>query len=198
MGHEPMGAAHVVVRRGRISRTGQGTLKEYDAMRFAVWLLSLSTTACSGNGEFRPLQVGDSAPAYAAPTMRGDTITLRALLGQPVLLNVWATWCVPCREEMPAMEQLHAVFADSGLRVIAVSVDEAGSDAAVREFIATHGIQFTVARDPDKRVSRAFRTLGVPETFLIDRRGKIARRWIGEFDPTSGVVKRAVRDVLRG
>jgi peroxiredoxin len=130
--------------------------------------------------------------------MQGDTINLRALRGHPVLLNVWATWCIPCQQEMPAIERLDAAFADSGLDVIAVSVDEAGSTADVRRFIKTYGLTFTIARDPDKRVSQMFRTLGVPETFLIDRQGRIARRWIGEFDPTSAAVKTAVREALHG
>jgi cytochrome c-type biogenesis protein len=167
-------------------------------MKRAVWLIGLCAVACGRSGEFRPLQVGDAAPTYSATTMRGDTIALRALQGRPVLLNVWATWCIPCRTEMPGIQQLHTAFADSGLEVIAVSVDEAGSDADVQMFVDTYGIRFTVLRDPDKRVSRAFRTLGVPETFLVDRQGKIARRWIGEFDPASEAVKTAVRQALRG
>jgi len=130
--------------------------------------------------------------------MRGDTIALGTFRGRPVLLNVWATWCIPCRQEMPAIEQLHAAFADSGLEVIAVSVDEAGSNTDVQRFIDTYALHFIIARDPDKRVSQTFRTLGVPETFLIDREGKIAQRWIGEFDPTSEAVKTAVREALHG
>jgi peroxiredoxin len=163
------------------------------------WLVCVAAVAaCGGGGEFRPLQVGDAAPAYSAVTMRGDTIQLRSFRGRPVLLNVWATWCIPCRQEMPAIEQLHAVFADSGLEVIGVSVDDAGSKADVQRFIDTYGLHFTIARDPEKRVSQTFRTLGVPETFLIDRRGRIAERWIGEFDPTSDAVKAAVRETLHG
>ena len=167
-------------------------------MKWAVWLIGVSVAACGRRGEFRPLQVGDPAPAYSVMTMQGDAITLRGLEGHAVLLNVWATWCIPCQREMPALEALYATFADSGLRVIAVSVDAEGSDADVRRFVDSHGIRFTVARDPDKRVSRTFRTLGVPETFLVDRRGKIARRWIGAFDPTSEAVKTAVRAALGG
>ena len=165
-------------------------------MKPVHWLVALSAVGCGARGEFRPLQVGDVAPPYAARTMRGDTVILRALLGRAVVLDVWATWCVPCRKEMPALQRLYAAFADSGLEVVAVSVDEAGSDADVRQFMRTHGIQFTVARDPEKRVSRTYRTLGVPETFLIDRTGKIARRWIGEFDPMSDMVKTAVRAAI--
>ncbi len=163
-----------------------------------IWCVVGFAAACGDAGDFRPLEIGDAAPAYSAPTMQGDTISLRSLRGRPVLLNVWATWCIPCRQEMPAIEQLHVAFADSGLEVIAVSVDEAGSNADVRQFIKTYGLRFTIARDPDKRVSQKFRTLGVPETFLIDRNGRIARRWIGEFDPTSEAVETAVRQALHG
>jgi peroxiredoxin len=97
---------------------------------------------------------------------------------------------------MPAIERLSAAFADSGLTVIGVSVDDAGSAAEVRQFVAAHDIRFAIALDPDKRVARVFRTLGVPETFLLDRRGRVARRWIGEFDPGSEAVRAAVRQAL--
>lgn len=167
-------------------------------LKSVACLAALSAAACGGRGEFRPLRVGDTAPTYSATTLKGDTVTLRALRGQTVLLNVWATWCIPCKKEMPALEQLNAAFADSGLKILAVSVDEQGSDGDVQKFVDTYGIRFIVARDPDKRVSRAFRTLGVPETFLVDRSGRIARRWIGEFEPTSKETKDALRKALGG
>jgi peroxiredoxin len=166
--------------------------------KWTAWLTGLAVAACSGRGEFRPLQVGDAVPDYSATTIQGDTITLHGLQGRPVLLNVWATWCIPCRKEMPALQDLYSAFADSGLNVVAVSVDEAGADADVRQFVEAHGIRFIVTRDPDKAVSRAFRTVGVPETFLVDRRGRITRRWIGEFDPASEATRLAVRQALGG
>jgi len=153
----------------------------------------VAAVGCGGRGEFRPLQVGDAAPPYSARTMGGDTVTLAGFHGRAVLLDVWATWCMPCRTEMPALQRLYAAFADSGLTVVAVSVDGGGSDGNVREYMRRYGIQFTVARDPEQRVARTFRTVGVPETFLIDRTGKIAVRWIGEFDPMSARVRTAVR-----
>jgi len=154
--------------------------------------------ACGRAGDFRPLRVGDAAPPYAARTLAGDSLALDSVRGRAVLLNVWATWCTPCRQEMPAIERLFAAFADSGLTVIGVSVDDAGSAAEVRQFVAAHHIRFTIALDPDKRVARVFRTLGVPETFLLDRRGLVVRRWIGEFDPGSEAVRAAVRQALGG
>ena len=168
--------------------------------RFAVSLALLALAACGGSGgkAFRPLAMGDPAPAYATGTLKGDSVDLAKLRGRPVLLNVWATWCIPCRHEMPAIQQLYTAFADSGLVVIGVSVDENGSDGQVRQFAEDHGVTFTIARDPAKRVQRIFRTIGVPETFLIDRKGKIAHRWIGEFEPASEPVRQAVHEVLHG
>jgi peroxiredoxin len=85
-----------------------------------------------------------------------------------------------------------------GLRVVSVSVDARGDDDAVAEFVERNGISFTVLRDPDARVSEAFRTTGVPETFLIGPRGVIAAHWIGRIDPGSETVRAAVRRVLDG
>ena len=162
-------------------------------------LLTLAFAACAGGRQdFRPLKAGDVAPAYSSVTLKGDTVDLARLQGRAVLFNVWATWCIPCREEMPAIEQLHAVYADSGLAVVAVSVDEAGTDRDVGSFVETYGVHFTIARDPAKRVQRVFRTIGVPETFLLDRHGKIVRRWIGQFEPMSADSKKAVQEALRG
>jgi peroxiredoxin len=151
---------------------------------------------CAGETLYRPLRVGDPAPAYAAATLDGDTLALEELRGTVVLLNVWATWCPPCREEMPGLEALHREFSGQPFRVLGVSVDGATADREVREFVERNGITFGILRDPEERVVRAFRTVGVPETFLIDREGRIAWRWIGPFDPTAAEVKAKVRAAL--
>jgi cytochrome c biogenesis protein CcmG, thiol:disulfide interchange protein DsbE len=146
--------------------------------------LAALTLACAPDTDrFRPLQAGDRAPAFAAPIPGGDTLTLASLRGDPVLLNVWATWCPPCREEMPSLQVLHETYGPRGLRVIGVSVDSRGAESAIRSFTADHGITFTILHDPAEAVSRQFRINGVPETFLIDAGGRIAHRWIGAFDP---------------
>src|SRR5687768_2916004 len=142
----------------------------------------LVLAACGSADRFRPVRVGDPAPEYAAPDLTGDTVALAALRGQAVLLNVWATWCAPCREEMPELQALHERFGTRGLRVLGVSVDASGSEDPIRYFLEEFGVSFTILHDPGDRVSRVFRLTGVPETFLIrseERRvGKECRsRW---------------------
>jgi cytochrome c biogenesis protein CcmG, thiol:disulfide interchange protein DsbE len=151
--------------------------------------------ACAGGGEYRALGAGDPAPAFAAPDLHGDTVSVHEP-GAVVLLNVWATWCPPCRDEMPAFEALHREFRDHGLRIVAVSIDAARDDRAVLEFAREHDLTFTILRDAEGRVTRRFRTAGVPETFLIGDDGRILRRWIGAIDPGADDVRRAVRDAL--
>lgn len=144
----------------------------------------------------RALQPGDPAPAYAAPSMAGDTLVLAELRGSVVMLNIWATWCAPCREEMPGLQQLHREYADAGLRVIGVSIDASGMASEIRHFTDAYGIDFTILHDPAESVMRAFRARAVPETFLIDRDGRVVRRWIGKFDPVADETRAAVRQAL--
>jgi cytochrome c-type biogenesis protein len=155
--------------------------------------VALIATACAGGDDFRPLTVGDRAPAYTAVTLAGDTVSFRDFQGHVLLVNIWATWCTPCQQEMPGLQRLADRFADSGLSVVGVSIDAPGSDGAVRRFVDDHGIRFPITRDPGQRVTRAFGTIGVPESFLFDRQGRLVKRWIGEFDPTGEVALAAVR-----
>jgi len=106
-----------------------------------------------------------------------------------VLLNIWATWCEPCRDELPDLQSLADDFAGRGLRVVAVSIDQAGSRGDVRRFIADYGIRYTVLHDPASTVTRRFRTIGVPESFLLDERGVIRARWIGQLQATEVAAK---------
>ncbi len=164
-------------------------------------LLAPVLIGCGGDGEagprqFRSIAAGDPAPAFAAATLDGDTLSLAALQGEAVLLNIWATWCGPCREEMPGLQRLHEELGEQGLRVVGVSIDSRAASRDVRDFLSSYGISFTILHDPEERVTRAFRTTGVPETFLIDREGKIVRRWIGLFDPTSAETRASVNQAL--
>ena len=122
--------------------------------------------------------VGVEAPDFSALTL--DSVprarTLADYRGEVVLLNIWATWCPPCRIEMPSIEALHREFAAKGFRVVAVSIDEPGSEAAIREFVRDYGLTFEVLYDPTKRIQTVYQSNGVPETFLIGRDGVIRRR----------------------
>jgi thiol-disulfide isomerase/thioredoxin len=143
-------------------------------MRLATALVGLLLAgACSGtprDAAFRPLKVGDPAPAYAVRTLAGDSVRVGA--GSPVLLNVWATWCTSCREEMADLAALERAYAPRGVRVLAVSVD-AGDGTRVRRFVAAEKLPFAVAHDPAGEVQRSFQAVGVPETYLISGDGKL-------------------------
>jgi cytochrome c-type biogenesis protein len=145
-----------------------------------------------------PQRVGPGAPApeYGAALLDGDSLSLASLEGTPVLLNVWATWCHPCREEMPDLQALSERYRDRGLRVLGVSIDQRGSDEAIRAFLGEAGVDFTILLDPRDVVSRRFQAMGVPETYLIDREGVIRKRWIGRFEPLGEETIEAVEGML--
>jgi len=163
--------------------------------RAALWVTAVMLAACSAPRDQAP-SVGREAPAFAAATLSGDTMRLSDLKGEVLLLNVWATWCPPCREEMPQLQALHLDFGAQGLRVVGVSIDAGSSDGAVKDFLGSNAISFTILRDPQERITRAFRTTGVPETFLIGRDGVLLRRWIGSIDGQESAVREAVIEAL--
>jgi len=159
----------------------------------AIMLLGLLSACGDGSGELR---LGEPAPEFAALTLDGGSVALSELRGEVVLLNVWATWCPPCREEMPAIESLHQELAPRGLRVVAVSIDRAGAEPAIRRFADEFGLTFDILHDPEQQAPRTFRTIGVPETLLIDRKGRLVHRWIGQIDPTLPRVREPVEAAL--
>ena len=124
------------------------------------------------------------APDYSARLLGSDeSASLTDLRGEVVLLNTWATWCVPCREEMPAFEQLYQRHRVDGLQVVAVNIDQGRADDKVTSYVEAAGLSFPIWRDPSNRMAKDFRVLGPPETFLIDRSGRIAFHWRGQMDP---------------
>lgn len=164
-------------------------------MRKRSLLLLMGFAACVGADEFRPLVSGDPAPDYGAHSLAGDTVSIASLAGEVVLVNVWATWCIPCREEMPALQRLHEQRREDGLRIVGVSVDSHGEDQ-VRGFAEDLGITFTILLDPRGTVKRAFRTTGVPESVLIGRDGRIVTRWFGAFDPFSVEARQVIDEAI--
>lgn len=160
-------------------------------------LCALLLAACDGAEERRPVSVGAPAPDFQAVTTHGDSVSLADMRGDAVLVNIWATWCPPCREEMPGLQALHEEYAEEGLRVLGVSIDSRNAERDVATFIDNFGLTFPILLDPEERVTRVFRTTGVPETFLIDREGEVVRRWIGIFDPMSEDTRASIAEALR-
>ncbi|MGH7475701.1 MAG: peroxiredoxin family protein [Longimicrobiales bacterium] len=152
--------------------------------------------ACAAPGDAAPPMAGDPAPDFAAPTLEGDTLALSELRGQVVLLNIWATWCPPCRNEMPALEQLHRDLAPAGLRLLGASIDDAKAEDQVRAFIAQLGITYTILLDPAAGSPEMFGAPGIPATYLIGRDGRLLKRWIGEIDPVSEAIRGPINDAL--
>ncbi|MEO5566965.1 MAG: TlpA disulfide reductase family protein [Gemmatimonadaceae bacterium] len=143
------------------------------------------------------IEVGETAPAYAASTMTGDPVSLAALRGKVVLLNVWATWCGPCRKEIPELRALHATYKDRGLELIGVSVDADGTDETIKEFLTEFKMDYAIWRDPNEAVSATFRMAGVPATFLIDRRGIIRWKATGAVEPGDSTLTSAIEKALK-
>src|SRR5260370_35947666 len=107
--------------------------------------------------------------------LRGKTWTLKALRGQVVLVNFWATWCPPCRTEMPDLESIYKRFTKYGLIVLAITDEEAGK---VKPFVTEYGVSYPIVLDPDKSVHRQYTIEGLPRSFVYDRDGKLVARAI--------------------
>lgn len=170
------------------------------AVACSLALLVAATVACapsdSGPGGPARVQVGAPVPSYAAVSLAGDSVSLPMMQGEVVLLNVWATWCHPCRAEIPELQALHTKFAGQGLNVVGVSVDGDGQEEAIREFIQEFGITYRIWRDPGERVSAQFLVIGVPATFLIDRKGVLQWRMTGPIRPGDSTLTNAIERAL--
>jgi cytochrome c biogenesis protein CcmG/thiol:disulfide interchange protein DsbE len=170
-----------------------------------VGVATLVLVAWVGRERYRPVITGAVAPDFAAVTLDGSPARLSDYRGKVVLLNVWATWCAPCREEMPSMQRLYEAFADEqDFEVIAVSVDapmgerdgsgNLGGDLAA--FAEQYGLTFTILHNPTGQVQRTYQTTGVPESFVIGRDGLIYRKVAGPTQWDLPVNQQLVRRLL--
>ena len=146
--------------------------------------------------EVFPVEVGGRAPQFRAINIAtGDSVSLDDYRGRVVLLNVWATWCAPCVREMPSMQRLHQALGDSGLVVLAVSVDD-GDPAGVRRFYEEYGLSFPMIQDRSRAIERIYQTTGVPESFVLNRDGRIVKKLVGEQDWASPANRELFRRLL--
>ena len=142
------------------------------------------------------VEIGAPVPAYATVSLEGDSVSLAKQQGKVVLLNIWATWCHPCRQEIPELRAVHARYRDRGLELIGVSVDTDGSDDAIRSFMKDFQMTFPIWRDPEERISTLFLAIGVPATFLIDREGILRWRRTGPIAPNDTSLSAAIERTL--
>lgn len=145
---------------------------------FAAWM---------NRARLRPVGAGAVAPEFEVTDLEGNPARLSDHAGEVVMVNIWATWCAPCRYEMPSMERLHQRFKDDGLRILAVSVDAELGDTDqggrpggdLRAFADSLGLTFTLLHDPSGEIQNLYQTTGVPETLLVGRDGVIYKKVAG-------------------
>ena len=154
--------------------------------RRGLALLAAASVACAG-GDRAPalVEVGQLAPVYAARVLGGDSTSTKSFAGRVVLLNVWATWCAPCRDEIPYLEKLHQAQQKDGLSIIGVSVDAAGEDEKILAFAREFAMTYPIWRDPNERILSDFMAIGVPASYLIDRRGVLQWKRVGVIRETN-------------
>lgn len=130
-----------------------------------------------GSPDRDPTAVGRTPPNFALQSLDGETVELAGLRGRPVVLNFWASWCAPCREEAPLLRDLQA----SGSDVQVLGILYSDREDAARRFIAEHALNYPSLLDPGSRVALAYRVAGVPETLFVDAQGVVRARVRGSF-----------------
>jgi len=139
---------------------------------------------------------GVRAPNFTLPDLNGKMISLADFKGQVILLNIWATWCAPCVEEMPSMEKLHQELKDEPFALLAVSIDESGVQD-VRPFMKKHKLSFPALTDPAGTIKSLYKTTGVPESFVIDKDGTLLEIVIGPRDWAAPEVIRYFQNLIQ-
>lgn len=134
-----------------------------------------------------PVGPGRPAPDFVAMDLEGTQKTLDDFRGKVLLINIWATWCPPCQEEMPSMERLYRAVGDEGFEILAISVDAPSGEVDafgrrggdLRAYADSVGLSFTILHDPSGRVQQTFQTTGIPESFVVDGEGSIFKKVAG-------------------
>ncbi len=167
------------------------------ALALVALLWGTAATAAGPDRPMQPLEALPKAPPLALPDEEGTkTWRLSELRGKVVLVNFWATWCPPCRKELPSMERLWRQFEDAGLVVLGVNVGETGDQV----FAFSNGLEtpltFPLLLDEDSRVARSWPVKGLPTTFLIDKQGRMAFGVVGGREFDSPAIVRQVRELL--
>ena len=136
-----------------------------------------------------PIAVGLPAPDFTFPGINGKTVSLSDYRGKVVLVNIWATWCPTCVDEMPSMEKLYQNLKGEDFEILAISIDSLGAES-VAPFMKKYKLTFPALIDSEGTVSIVYRTAGVPESFIIDKDGRLVKKIIGALDWTNPGVLR--------
>ena len=157
------------------------------------------TTKMMGN-RIAPVAPGSQAPNFHAVRITSDSVTppvtFANYAGQVTIVNIWATWCSPCRAEMPSLQQLAQDLGPAGLKVVAVSIDNPRMEQPIRDFAKEFGLTFDILYDAAGAIQSDYQTTGVPETFVIGKDGVIRKRVVGGSDWSAEPEKALIRQLL--
>jgi len=148
----------------------------------------------AGTLEARIVSAGDTAPSFSVKTDHGKTISRSDFGGKLLLVNFWATWCPPCIEELPSLNAFARTFAPQGVVVIGISIDR--NEQVYRRFLERNSIAFETARDPEAEISGSYGTFQVPESYLIDRSGKVVEKVISNQNWMDPIFLARVKQML--
>jgi len=160
-------------------------MKRVAGVIILILTLSMLITGCSGGGS-SSAEVGSKAPDFCLKDLSGQEYSLSELRGKPVLLNFWATWCGPCRGEMPYLEEIYREWSGKGLTLFAVNIGESSSQA--RGYLQTYGMSLPVLLDSAQTVAKRYNITGIPTTFFIDKNGIIQGKVVGAFRDKESIV----------
>jgi peroxiredoxin len=164
-------------------------------LQLVAGLLSLALGALGADSmRERIVETGDKAPGFTVTTDKGRQITPREFGGKVLVLNFWATWCPPCIEELPSLEAMAKEMGPQGVVVLGVSVDK--NQQLYKEFLAKARVSFETARDPEASISADYGTYKYPETYVIDRDGRVRQKYIGPRDWTDPQVVQSIKALL--
>ena len=160
-------------------------------------IVLLQTKDSSFNLSGKPrLGKGVPAPDFTLPGLDGNKISIAEYKGKVIFLNIWATWCPPCVEEMPSMEKLYQKLKGESFEILAVSIDVSGSES-VLPFMKKHKLSFPALLDTKGDIKNLYQTTGVPESFIIDKEGIIVEKIIGPRDWASPGAIRSIRNLIQ-
>lgn len=152
-----------------------------------------SAAAAEATGE---LQVGDPMRNFEVTNIDGTPFTFAEMKGKPVLLNLWATWCGPCRAEIPELQRLHEEHEADGFAVLGVSVDEPGAKQEIESFLAERNVTYPNVHDPEAKVADMFNAFALPTSVLIDRNGTVVWKKIGIIRFEDPELRKAMATVM--
>lgn len=155
----------------------------------------LALTGCSHKEE-APAVAGNPAPDFRLKDLAGGEVALSSLKGKVVLVNFWATWCPPCREEIPSMVRLNKAMQGQAFQMLAISVNDGGKKE-VESFLKGSGTVLPVLLDAEQKVAKRYGTTGVPETFVVNKQGVIVKKVVGGLEWDDPQVIEALKELAR-